>query len=63
MALNTFKNHFIDLTKVVFLDVHKVGSEFLGPFTYIKHQLTDVVQIAFFEALDVKMCSHDLLTP
>jgi hypothetical protein len=52
MALRTFKYQFVEFKKVGFLDVQKQDYEFLGPFAYLKHHLSDMFQVAFFDDHD-----------
>jgi hypothetical protein len=44
------KHRFIDITNVAFYDVEKADIEFSGPFAYSKNNLSDFIQVAFFDA-------------
>jgi hypothetical protein len=50
MAFKHLETSLHDFTKVVFKDVQKVDLEFIGPFAYLKHHLSDFVQVALFDA-------------
>jgi hypothetical protein len=36
------------------LDVREADYEFSGPFTYLKHQLSDFAKVAFFDAQEAQ---------
>jgi hypothetical protein len=52
MPCDTMNRRFIDFIKFVIYDVQKADYDFQGPFAYLKHHLSDVVQVAFFDAQD-----------
>jgi hypothetical protein len=47
------KHRLIDFNSL-FDDVQKADYEFSGPFAYLKHHLSNFVQVAFFNAQDAE---------
>jgi hypothetical protein len=46
------KHRFMDITKFAFKDFQKTDYEFSRPFVYLKHRLSDFIQVTFFDAQD-----------
>jgi hypothetical protein len=46
------KHRIIDINKVAFSVVQKADYEFSGLFVYIIHNLSEIIQVAFFDAQD-----------
>jgi hypothetical protein len=57
------KYRFIEVSEVDFSHVQKADYEFSGLLAFIKHHLSNLFQVSFFEALHAEICSHGLLTP
>jgi hypothetical protein len=58
-TFHTVKLRFIDFTKVV-QDVQKADYEFSGTFTYLKHHLSNFVEVVFSMPRKHKMSSRGL---
>jgi hypothetical protein len=46
----TLKSRFINFTEDVFSDVQKADYAFSGPFAFLKQNLSNFVQVAFFDS-------------
>jgi hypothetical protein len=44
------KLSFIDFTKVVFYDFLKADRNYSAPIAYMKHHLSDLEKVAFYDA-------------
>jgi hypothetical protein len=61
---DNMKRRFIEFTLDTFLGVQKADYRVSGPFAYLKHHLSDSVQVAFFDAQDPEnefLCHFDPL--